>query len=74
MRPNTHNSLPASPPPKEEIYHLARLSDPITMEYIREAMTRRSFVPLILAAPTLPQSQAAANRVVIDPLTRAGHH
>ena len=44
------------------------------MEYIREAMTRRSFVPLILATPTLPQSQAAANRVVIDPLTRAGHH
>lgn len=31
-------------------------------------LTRRSFVPLIFAAPTLLRAQAAANRVVIDPL------
>jgi alpha-L-arabinofuranosidase len=31
-------------------------------------MTRRSFVPLIFATPTLLRAQAAASRVVIDPL------
>jgi alpha-N-arabinofuranosidase len=31
-------------------------------------LTRRSFVPLIFAAPTLLRAQAAASRVVIDPL------
>jgi len=31
-------------------------------------MTRRSFVPLIFAAPTLLRAQGGVNRVVIDPL------
>ena len=31
-------------------------------------LTRRSFVPLMFAAPTLLRAQAEVNRVVIDPL------